>query len=778
METEDIVSVAKEKLWEASSLHCAAWRGQSEAVSVLLENGALIRKRSWVNATAIELACERGYFSIVKQLHTAGSELSQKCLHHASSEGHFDIVSYLLDNGLRDSCTPCKGKLESRPSSNYFRIIQVRTVFKLFWSKNTTLFWSTNITDEERSTTASFMFRELQSKLSINIYDDNHTLLCRTSLFAAVNKNHKNIVELLLQRSKKALYCADYSGRFPIHEAARQNNKEIMKVLMQAGASPRMTCTAPQTFQNASDILRREEIQIYESSLCRKGSSVLEVAASENGYRLIPLLVQNKVNLLSPNDLGDTALHIAACNNSLHFPYFLISLGASIEEKNKFGATPLLTALKCGAYETVNLLLSHYHSNISQVDKARNNVFHYSVMSKRKSKLYKPLGFWQLDKFLVISGVYRSASFDPDTDSLLLLASYAKLANRIDLIDSRNNLGQTALHIASRNGFEDAVNVLLQFGANASVLDKKSKLPIHYAIESCSATPLNFQPVKPIVNFNDLFLYARSHELVVGLLSNTSKLDTCNCLNNNESLLHAAIKREAFYAIRALLLKGFSTTCSCGNSKSTVNIILDYAINKGCIPNIIPSRFVPSFEIQCGLPFERSLAHQVAFYRSCCFFDKKSILFDALLDFLKELPSKNKTIDTCWDKEGYLLLHRAIQGGNVLVFRTFVKLGADVNMKGLVDIDPLDLAFGYHFRMIQLIPKGSDVLESNWEIIALDIIKKRYVKGNEKICKENSFELSVFHLAVAYGMSSLVKNFFTDSTLNWRITANCQMHLK
>lgn len=44
---------------------------------------------------------------------------------------------------------------------------------------------------------------------------------------------------------------------------------------------------------------------------------------------------------------------------------------------------------------------------------------------------------------------------------------------------------------------------------------------------------------------------------------------------------------------------------------------------------------------------------------------------------IKAPPLGSRVIDECRDAEGYTALHRAAQGGNQLVLKTFLSLGAD-----------------------------------------------------------------------------------------------------
>ena len=47
---------------------------------------------------------------------------------------------------------------------------------------------------------------------------------------------------------------------------------------------------------------------------------------------------------------------------------------------------------------------------------------------------------------------------------------------------------------------------------------------------------------------------------------------------------------------------------------------------------------------------------------------------------IKAPPLGFRVIDECRDAEGYTALHRAAQGGNQLVLKTFLSLGADLSI--------------------------------------------------------------------------------------------------
>ena len=61
-------------------------------------------------------------------------------------------------------------------------------------------------------------------------------------------------------------------------------------------------------------------------------------------------------------------------------------------------------------------------------------------------------------------------------------AVQAILLKNMQIIDQKNNLGQTALHQAAIDGYSDVCKLLLENGANSEILDCFSKPPLFYAV--------------------------------------------------------------------------------------------------------------------------------------------------------------------------------------------------------------------------------------------------------------------------------------------------------
>ncbi|KAJ2987975.1 hypothetical protein NUW58_g4219 [Xylaria curta] len=82
------------------------------------------------------------------------------------------------------------------------------------------------------------------------------------------------------------------------------------------------------------------------------GATALHLAAFHDNERLILLLLEKGADIGAKDDLGNTALHIAALNGHEVVVQLLLEKGADIEAKNKFGDRALLAAAEEGLGNT------------------------------------------------------------------------------------------------------------------------------------------------------------------------------------------------------------------------------------------------------------------------------------------------------------------------------------------------------------------------------------------------------------------------------------------
>ena len=120
----------------------------------------------------------------------------------------------------------------------------------------------------------------------------------------------------------------------PLHEAARENNVEVAKLLLAHSANV--------------------------DSTDRGGQTALHYATAWNSVDVAKLLLANSANVDSTNGIGETALHFAASENRVDVAKLLLAHSANINAtavNGRYkGLTPLQVAEEKGRQEMVELL--------------------------------------------------------------------------------------------------------------------------------------------------------------------------------------------------------------------------------------------------------------------------------------------------------------------------------------------------------------------------------------------------------------------------------------
>lgn len=149
------------------------------------------------------------------------------------------------------------------------------------------------------------------------------------------------------------------------------------------------------------------------------------------------------------DDLGHTALHIAASMGRQKTVEMLISNGADLHRGNYSGETPLIRAcLASNQYEERQFatLVVSLHESIWTLDESRKSVLHHiAALSGVKSRV-------------IVAQQYLNT---------ILLWLVQEQGRDIRLVvDVQDEHGDTALNIAARVGIRSIVRSLLNVGAN------------------------------------------------------------------------------------------------------------------------------------------------------------------------------------------------------------------------------------------------------------------------------------------------------------------------
>ena len=145
----------------------------------------------------------------------------------------------------------------------------------------------------------------------------------------------------------------------------------------------------------------------------------------------------------------------------------------------------------------------------------------------------------------------------------------------IELVNQRNCVGETTVHLAAKNNRKECLDVLIEHGGNIYSTTDDNKLPIHYAVENDSLDVAEYLlKIDPILAFsqttdNTLLHAAMSREMVKLLLSYDVQPSTQDV--SGFTVLHNAIKGNMFKLLISLLMSNVSPNLTDNNGDTALH---------------------------------------------------------------------------------------------------------------------------------------------------------------------------------------------------------------
>ena len=189
------------------------------------------------------------------------------------------------------------------------------------------------------------------------------------------------------------------------------------------------------------DYLEKGDVNIKNE----RGMSLLHYSIVFDNPTIFDLLIDSYVNVNIQDARGETPAHYCIINNKMGFLKSLIRHNADLTIKNNDGQSPLFKACSLGREEMVYLLLESSNFNLYERDSKDETVFMALIRSRNLDLLNK----LQLDD---------------------------------KIIDCKNYMGESPLHIASRAGDIRIVDFLIRNKAFVNIKSKSGETPLFYAI--------------------------------------------------------------------------------------------------------------------------------------------------------------------------------------------------------------------------------------------------------------------------------------------------------
>lgn len=211
------------------------------------------------------------------------------------------------------------------------------------------------------------------------------------------------------------------------------------------------------------------------------GYGLLHIAVYDGSINVVELLLDEGADVNLLNHRNESALHLAAERDFQDIAKILLQHGADINRRSFTGNTVLHGAVNARNTSLFNFLLDN-GADVRATNVKGNSVLEEVVRVKSIDMLemiFKP-------------GVQVDLGLsDAETGKLMCTAVDSSKKDIVEFLWNRgfnfiemNYKGETALHVATREGFEEIVVLLLDRGASVEVIDSSGNTLLHCAAVS------------------------------------------------------------------------------------------------------------------------------------------------------------------------------------------------------------------------------------------------------------------------------------------------------
>ena len=503
-----------------SPLHKASSSGALNVVKVLVEAGADVCVTDNLGRTCVALASHLGHTETVRYL--AG--LKEVDLEHADSTGrtalshavvanHADVVEVLIAAGA---------DIETRDNHDRTPLLVASQcgnlrVVEVFAKAGADVC----VTDNKRRTcltlaAASGHTETVRYLTGLEDVGVNHSgdEGC-TALHWASKKSYPEVVQVLIDAGAD-IEAKEEKGRSPLHKACMSGHLDIVKLLVRSGAGVRATDNKGVTCLIGASYLGHTETVRYLVGLKdvdinhvdSTGCTALRHAAVRNHADAVQVLIDAGADIEVKDEEGRSPLLVSNCLGHLDIAIMLVKAGADVCVTDNKGRTCLTLASYYGHTETVHYLVGLKEVDVNHSGDEGFTALHWAGQKNHpevvqvlidagadfeakeeegRSPLHKACNSGHLDivKLLVRSGAGVRAT-DNKGVTCLIGASYLGHTETVRYlvglkevdINHVDSTGCTALRHAAVRNHADAVEVLIDAGADIEVKDEEGRSPL------------------------------------------------------------------------------------------------------------------------------------------------------------------------------------------------------------------------------------------------------------------------------------------------------------
>ncbi|KAJ6229228.1 ankyrin repeat family protein [Anaeramoeba flamelloides] len=303
----------------------------------------------------------------------------------------------------------------------------------------------------------------------------------------------------------------------------------------------------------------------------------LNIAIKKENFEIVELLLNNNSDPNSTDSQGKTSLHICSeTGNDKILEILLKNSKCKINQVDNFHRTALFDAIKANSMKCIKLLIKNT-IKINQYDTNNLNAIHYALQMEN-DEIIKYFYHNVDPQDIELSQPTKLGIYPLHTAArskkIIFIGFVLKFKN-ID-INSKDNEGNTALHIATINEDLNSIRYLLKKGANPLIQNNNRSFPFFLASK--------------IVD------YRTATEIILTLINKNSKLDSRNG-PFQRTLLHEVVINKNIKLARFLIDMDANLNLQDLSGNSALHVLF---FNKNKHPNLNCDLYLALYMIQRG----------------------------------------------------------------------------------------------------------------------------------------------------------------------------------
>ena len=325
-----------------------------------------------------------------------------------------------------------------------------------------------------------------------------------TPLMLAIKKDRNELVLALLEKYSCGPNTKDNEGNSTLHVACMKGNLTLIKALMSHGADQNAIDGCSNTplmlaIKNNSHEVELAQLTQYGCDPSNQGYPSLHVPHMKGNHETLingdtgvdlgslesdtnswnevalVLLIEYGCDPNTKDNDGYSPLHVACMKGDFSLVEALINHGADPNTMDVFGNTPLMLAIKNNFNEIVLSLLTQYGCDPNIKDNDGYSPLHVACV-KGNLAIFQPLvshgvALESNTLILAIANSWNEVVF-------ALLSEYGCDPN------TKDNDGNSPLHVACIKGNFDVIKALISHGADQNSLDSGNDAPITLAVKN------------------------------------------------------------------------------------------------------------------------------------------------------------------------------------------------------------------------------------------------------------------------------------------------------